>query len=160
MIPRAIQCGAMLLLCFATAVHGQAERRVSRRVPVTVALVTEMPQPGAPFLVQRRPGVTPHDVILLPDSVTASQLSEAVRVLLLARERGGDTAGTAVTLRLRPHQAHPGPPLTFPWAHRVIADLRRAERRTVPAVGNVRAVEIWLPPQRARRPPDDSSAVR
>jgi hypothetical protein len=113
--------------------------RAPSRVPVTIALVGSLVRA---------------DVILLRSDAGSDQLSEAVRTLLVIRQASGDTATSKATLRMRPNQAQRGAQRQarreFPWVHRVIADLRRAEPREIVGVGTVRAVEIWLPPQQRR----------
>ena len=126
----------------------QPANRQPRRVSATVVLVDSLTQPDAPFVIVRRPGSTPADLILLRSGADAAQLSEAVRGLLTARQANGDFAPTAAIFRVRPHQragaiARPA----FPWAPRVLNDLRRAEPREISGVGRVRAVQIWLPRQ-------------
>ncbi len=128
--------------------------RAPSRVPVTIALVGSLVRADLPFVVQSRPDMAPHDVILLRSDAGSDQLSEAVRTLLVIRQASGDTATSKATLRMRPNQAQRGAQRQarreFPWVHRVIADLRRAEPREIVGVGTVRAVEIWLPPQQRR----------
>lgn len=118
------------------------------RVPVTIALVEELPHPGAPFVILRRVNEAELDVILLPADADAQQLSLAVQALLTARSVAGDTAESPATIRVRPRSGEPGAHRQFPWIARVHADLRRAAHRPVRGVGNARAVVIWLPPQR------------
>lgn len=144
-----------LLLClFAlgtgaeTIVAQQPGSARPRRVAATIVLVDSLTQPGAPFLLVRRPGATPADLILVHSGVDPTQLSDAIRGLLTARQSGGDFPRLAATLRVRPQQrtgaaARPA----FPWAARVLGDLRRAAVREVHGVGRARAVEIWLPRQ-------------
>jgi|SRR5215213_3426838 len=120
------------------------------RVPVTIALVERLPVPGAPFVVLRRANAAPRDVILLPSSADAALLSEAVQMLLVARQAAGDTAVTTATLRVRPQRGRTTPRPVFPWAQRVLSDLRRTDARPVEGVGAVPAVEIWLPRQFGR----------
>lgn len=137
-----------VLLCLDAAAHAQAVRPPTR-VPVTVALVERLPDGGV-FQIRRRADVAPLDVILLRADADAANLSEAIRTLLLARAQGGDTTRTPQTLRLR---LEPGRhTMELPWALRVLTDLQRAGTREIPGVGVVRAVEIWLPPQRRSRP--------
>lgn len=122
------------------------------RVPVTLVLIDRLPVGDAPFLVRRRTDVSPRDVILLRADASHVQVSEAIRTLLVARQVSGDTATHPAMLRIRPHGA--GRAVShreFPWAPRVLADLRRAELADVPGIGRVRAVQIWLPPQRVSR---------
>lgn len=122
------------------------------RVPVTLVLVDRLPVGDAPFLVRRRTDVSPRDVILLRTDASQAQVSEAIRTLLVARQVSGDTATHPAILRVRPHGAgHAAAHREFPWVPRVLADLRRAELTDVPGIGRVRAVQIWLPPQRVSR---------
>lgn len=124
------------------------------RVPVTVVLVEKTPHDDAPAVILRRAGMTPQDVVLLrADAADGKQLSSVVLGLISARSVGGDTASASEMLRVRPQPLPPGQVRKeLPWAQRVVNDLRRAERRIVPGVGEVQAVEIWLPPQRKRQP--------
>lgn len=119
------------------------------RVPVTLALAEQVPDSGTPFLIKRNPGRTPLDLIVLSADADAAVLSDAVRALLLVRRAAGDTAIAPANMRVRPRALTVSQP-AFPWADRVIGDLRRAELRPVPGVGMARAVTIWLP---AQRPP-------
>jgi hypothetical protein len=116
-----------------------------RRVAATVVLLDSIAQPGAPFVLVRRPGAAPADLILVRSGVGAAQLSDAIRGLLTARKAGGDFPSAAATFRVRPRTAAARP--AYPWAQRVLNDLRRSEPREIPGVGRVRAVEIWLPRQ-------------
>jgi hypothetical protein len=123
--------------------HGQP-----RRVAALVVLVDSIKQPDAPYVVVRRPGLVPADVILLRAGADAAQLSDAVRGLLAARQASGDIPSSAATFRVRPHRSQGA--LTrnpLPWAPRVLRDLHRAEVQEVSGVGGVQAVQIWLPRQ-------------
>jgi hypothetical protein len=133
----------------------QTSRRPGQvaRVPVALVLVDSLAQPGVPYVVQRRPNASPHDVILLRSDATAAQLSEAINSLLMVREARGDIPTTAGTLRIHPHgnaavalQRRP-----IPWAQRVFHDLHRVKAAPVAGVGNVQSVVIYLPPHRGRR---------
>jgi hypothetical protein len=119
------------------------------RVPLTVVLVPELPRPGAVYEIQRRSTGSDRDVVLLLDTATPEQLSDAVRGVLTARLAGGDTATQAATFRVRPHGGVPR--LALPWADRVLMDLRTARVREVPGLGRMHAIRIWLPSQRGRR---------
>jgi hypothetical protein len=119
-----------------------------RRVAATIVLLDSIAKPGAPFVVVRRPGATPADLILVRSEIGAAELSDAIRGLLTARQANGDFPDAAATFRVRPQSrtaavARPA----FPWAQRVLNDLRRAAPREIHGVGRVRAVEIWLPRQ-------------
>lgn len=140
-----------------------------QRVPVTIVLADQLAQPDAPFVLHRRPTLAPQDVIVVRSEATVNQLSDAIRALIIARQAGGDTARVAGKMRVRPHTSGAAagtdstglrgrrpdsarlPRAPFPWAERVLRDLRRAEKREVAGIGAVQAVEIWLPPQ-TRRP--------
>jgi len=119
---------------------------VPTRVPLTLVLVSALPRPGAVYEIQRRTTGTDRDIVLLPNTATPEQLSDAVRGVLTARQAGGDTATEAGTFRVRPHDG--AARVVLPWADRVLTDLRGAHLRNVPGVGRVRAVRIWLPSQR------------
>jgi hypothetical protein len=106
----------------------------------------------APYRILRRADVAPNDVILLRSGSDAAVLSEAVGNLLLIRAQTGDTAQVSGAVRVKRAQGASGRvPRSFPWAGRVLNDLRQAQARDVPGVGSVPSIEIWLPPQRGRR---------
>ena len=104
----------------------QSGRRAPTRVPLTIALVQVLPHRSAPFEIQRRTSGEVRDVVLLPETATAEQLSDAIRGVLTARLVDGDTATHARTVRVRPRSTGIAQRPPFPWAHRVLADLRRA----------------------------------
>src|ERR1044072_6523672 len=132
------------------AAQQSATPRAPARVPVTVALVESALPGNESWVVQRRPDVSPADVILLRTTADAGQLAEAVRTLLVIRQADGDRPTVGRTLRIRPRQRHRGAAREIPWIPRVWADLRRAKPREVAGLGTVRAVDIWLPPQHRR----------
>lgn len=119
------------------------------RVPVLIALVDSIPETNAQFVVRRGSGPRRRDVILLRSGASEQDLSNAVRVLLVARRIGGDSVSRSATVRVRPRQEQ-RERREFPWVGRVWTDLQVAQRTDVPGVGRVRAVQIWLPRQ-ARR---------
>ena len=121
------------------------------RVPVTLALVDSVPG-GAPFRILRRANSSPRDVIVFRRDADSTALSEAVGQLLLMRATQGDTAGSSGMVRVRRPDSPERRPRVLPWARRVMDDLWVAERRIIEGVGTARALEIWLPPQRGRRP--------
>lgn len=133
-----------------TAPPGNAELRP--RVAVTVVLEdTTAATPG--FRIIRRVDQRPLDVIVLSGPADGETLSEAVRTLLMVRQVGGDTATRAGQVRVRRPDAGTRPlPRPYPWAARVVGDLRAAPPRDVAGIGTFRAVEIWFPPQRPRAP--------
>lgn len=137
----------LALLSSSTVVDGQAAKRVA----ATVALA-DGPLEGARFLVKRFPGAPNSDVILLAPDATAAELSSAVRTLLVVRQREGDSPRIKRTLRIRPGSSPVIAQAPLPWAARVLDDASRSARVAVPGVGSVRAVQIWLPGQSARRP--------
>ena len=119
------------------------------RVPTMVVLVDSIQQPDAPYVIVRRPGRAPADLILLRSGAGPNEFSDAVRGLLTARFADGDIARTAATFRVRPNRPNATPRAAFPWAPRVVNDLRRAQLREMHGLGRVRAVQIWLPAQGA-----------
>lgn len=121
-----------------------------KRVPVTVILATAVPD-GARFLVKRFPGGPHPDIIVLAPDANPSELSSAVRTLLIVRQREGDVPRIKRTVRVRPGSNATAGPAPLPWAARVLNDLSRSSRTVVPAVGSVRAVQIWLPGSDTRR---------
>ena len=121
--------------------------RKPQHVAATVAMVDEVPVPGAPFVVQRRPGATPADLILIRPSATAAELSDAVRTLATARAASGDYPLVPGIVRMRPNQKWQAVRKELPWTHGVLARLRNAQPRSIEGVGTVRAVAIWLPKQ-------------
>jgi hypothetical protein len=129
----------------AQAVHRPA------RVAVTVALDSAL-SAGTPFRLIRRSEVEPFDVIVLRTDAGSAELTEAVRQLLLIRQVQGDTATETAVVRVRPAPTNGSPPV-LPWAARVLTDLRHAPSRAIAGVGTLPSLVIWLPPQRAARPP-------
>jgi hypothetical protein len=145
-------CAAALLLALVSALPARAQDApATMRVPVTVAIVDELPYPDAPFVILRRPAETPRDVILLPRTASPALLSDAVRALALARQQGGDVPRSASVLRLTVPQGRGWERAPLPWVPRVLRDLRRASETTLAGVGRVQAVEIWLPRTIRRR---------
>ena len=130
--------------------HPSAPERPTR-VPVTLALVDSLPG-GAPFRILRRADVSPEDVILFRKGGDSTTLSEAVDQLILMRRMQGDTAQGSGAVRVRRPHTPQHTARVLPWAHRVMDDLHRAERREIAGVGRAQTVQIWLPPQRARKP--------
>jgi hypothetical protein len=119
-------------------------------VPVTVVL-QDTPDPVPGYRIVRRVKERPLDVIVLTGPATGETLSEAVRDLLMIRLAAGDTAGTAGQARIRRREpgrapAHP----VYPWAERVMRDLRTVPPQDVSGFGTLLAVEIWLPRQHGR----------
>jgi len=126
-----------------------AQQGAPNRVPVTLVLVERLTQSGAPFVIERRPDLTPRDIIVMRADATPDQLSDAVRSLLTIRQAGGDTATARGTMRMRPQSVAVGGAQrrALPWAARVLSDLQAAAARDIAGIGRVRAVEIWLPAQ-------------
>jgi len=147
---------AFIALTWAPSITAQGQTPQQRRsqpgrVPVTIALVDSIAQPNAPFVIVRRADVAPNDVILLRTGADAQHLSEAINALLVARQASGDRPATTGTFRVRPRQNVRTARRGLPWAPRVLADLRRATRQTIPGLGTYPAVVIWLPRQQTRR---------
>lgn len=161
---------ALLVVASSSHTHAQLEERpragptlaelrrqqeMARRVPVTVALVDQLPAGtgDVPAVVLRRVSTSPHDVILLRRSdATGAQLSGAILHLMILRERNGDTATANGIFRL-PTAAR-GPKA---WEHteqvqtgRIVAQLRTAGLQDVPGVGRVRARAVYLPSKAMR----------
>jgi hypothetical protein len=135
------------------AQEGNTQRQIVMRIPVTIALVERMPDEISPAVILRRPGATPHDVILLRSSTASGKhLSDAIVQLLTIRVLSGDTALANATMRVKPREGAQGQiRREYPWVQRVFNDLRKAEPQSLTGVGTVRSVQIWLPPQRGRR---------
>jgi hypothetical protein len=142
---------AIALLTATRDVDAQSSR-VYRpaRVPAAVVLVDRLPVPGAQFVVQRRPDLNHADVILLLPSAGPSELSDAVRTLITARQAGGDFPIDKATIRMRPKPGAQPARRIFPWSERVLTDLHGATPRAVSGLGTVRAIEIFLPRQQRR----------
>lgn len=139
----------LLTLAHTATAQPREERLTPRRMPVAVVLVDTLPHdPGAAYEVQRRPGFTPHDVILLRTTATVEDLANAVWLVIAGRTAGGDLPAREMALRSRPHPVRGGTRrAVLPWVRRVLDDLQRAEPHEVAGLGKVRAVEIWLPRQ-------------
>jgi hypothetical protein len=121
------------------------------RVPVTVVLQDTTDQ-SASYRILRRTDAAPLDVIVLTGKADALTLSDAISELMIVRRAQGDTARSNGAVRLRWSRPNAGSPRVprYPWAQRVVNDVRRADVRAVHGIGTVRAVEIWLPPQHRR----------
>ena len=139
---------AFLLTILPGYLAGQSSR--ATRVPLTIAMVEQMPHPDAPYEILRRTSGATHDVLLVSVGATADQLSDGIRGVLTARRAGGDTASQALVLRVRPRGTAAASRPAFPWVQRVLADLERSPLRSLDGVGTVRWIRIWLPPQQQR----------
>lgn len=139
---------AFFLIILPGYLAGQSSRPT--RVPLTIAMVEQMPHSGSPYEILRRTSGPTHDVLLVSEGVTAVQLSDGIRGVLTARRAGGDTASQALVLRVRPGGTAAANRPAFPWVRRVLADLDRASMRPLNGVGTVRWLRIWLPPQQQR----------
>jgi hypothetical protein len=141
---------ALLSVAMVTSSSTLAQQRVER-VPVTIVFRETPAAAAASYTVLRRASQTPRDVIVLVGPATGQTLTDAVRTLLYARLAEGDTTARDGVVRMRRSHLvnqHANP---YPWAERVVRDVQAAPEREVSGVGHVRAVEIWLPPQRGRR---------
>jgi hypothetical protein len=117
-------------------------------VAATIVLVDTVPA-NARFAILRRPTGAPRDVVLLRADADSTDLSDAIWDLLIVRSIDGDTTRSPEHLaRLRPGEGDQGQRRVIRWTGRVLSDLQASPPRTVPGVGKVRAVEIWLPPRR------------
>jgi hypothetical protein len=144
---------AFLILTPAMLLAQDGARRTIPRIPMTVALVAQLPRAGEPFAVLRRMDAAPHDVILIPESATAELLSDAIQTLVVARQASGDLPGFTGYVRTKPHGQQATHRRTLPWAGRVLGDVRKAEPAELTGIGRVRSVQIWLPPQHAQGGP-------
>ena len=140
------------MLAAATVTRGSAQQRAERphgreRVPVVLAMAdSAMAAPG--YRILRRAGGGPEDLIVFGSNADPNTFSEAVRRLVLIRRATGDTATVSGEVRVNRDMNSAGPAAPFPWAERVLGDLRVADRREVPQVGRERVVRIFLPAQR------------
>lgn len=142
---------SVLMLVLADMSLTAQNHRAPSRIAVTVALSNEGTQVSSPFVILRRAGGTPRDVILLRDDVASAQiLSQAIFMLAAARREEGDTAQAPHRLRGTVVKSSREAARELPWANRVLADLRVKDSLPVPGVGRTRAIEIWLPPQHRR----------
>lgn len=120
-------------------------------MPVVLAMDdSSMAAPG--YRILRRAEGGPEDLIVFGSNADPSTFSEAVRSLVLIRRATGDTAAVGGEVRARRDANPAGPAAPFPWAERVLGDLRSADRREVPHVGRKRFVRIFLPAQRVHPP--------
>jgi hypothetical protein len=86
-------------------------------------------------------------LILLRRDALSTDLSEAIRTLMAARQIGGDVPATRATLRVRRSNGPGTARKDLPWAARVMADLQKAERKAIKGVGKGRFVVVHLPKQ-------------
>lgn len=150
---RILLLATMLIPSAVSGLEAQRELQAGHgpaRVPVTIVLSDHVPHTDGPFVLQRRPGRAPVDVIVLRSSATADELSAAVSALLSVRQVHGDLPTTAGTLRVRPNTARRH--TSFPWTPRVLADLHNAQVKEFAGFGRVRSVQIWLPGTHRPRP--------
>lgn len=141
----------VLLMLLGLCVFGRSDasaqqpktHSVRSRTPVGIALLDNLPVPNQKFLVKRTPGAEPADLILLQKGASTSDLSDAIRALVTARQIGGDMPTKAATIRVRPGTGSPRKDLK--WAERVMKDLEKAERKSIGGVGEGRMVVIFLP---------------
>ena len=135
------------LLTFAAAdASAQTKKPKLNRITAGVVLVDTFPFANQTFVVQRRPGSSPGDIIMLKKGATAADLSEAVRGLLLTRQFNGDYPTKATTLRVKP-QNRVAARKEFAWAGSVLRDVEKADKKAIKGVGNGRMVVIKLPSQ-------------
>ncbi|HET7231716.1 MAG TPA: hypothetical protein VFJ16_17020 [Longimicrobium sp.] len=147
------------LILFVADAHTQRAgppAKGSPRVPLTIAVVNELPHLGAPYEILRRTSGANLDVVLLPEGATVAQFSDAIRGVLTARAAGGDTATEPAVLRVRQRSGVDLRPV-FPWARRVLSDVEHAPVRPLEGVGMARTVQIWLPAQHPHTRPQRSS---
>lgn len=121
------------------------------RIPVTIVLADSLVPVGAPFVIQRRANLIPHDVILLTDDPSEGDFAQAIRTLLLTRNIAGDAPTADAKLKLNPGTAKHGTVRQFKWTSRVLSDLRGAKPKIIVGIGRFKAIEIWLPPQKPNK---------
>lgn len=150
--------GIVLTVGVAAGVFSESAEAQSERVAVTVVLTAAPVYGAADVVIIRRamgenlPGAK-RDVIVVKDvgNATIQQLSNAVLHLLELRRRHGDESGSNMVLRVRP-EADARAPLAgrpLPWVERVVNDLRIRSEQEMGDLGAVKAIDIWLPAQRA-----------
>lgn len=125
-----------------------SHRDLGPRVPVTIVLMKELPQPGVNFVIQRRAFAAPQDLILLRNGATEADISDAVRALLVARQAGGDLPTSDGVYRAHPSASAHGNRPALPWVGKVLADLNKANVEHIAGIGDYKAIQIWLPPVR------------
>jgi hypothetical protein len=140
-------CGMAIILACNAPAAAQRPRPDSKRFPVLVLLSTAPLSQDLPFVIHRRLGSAPRDIIVLSPRANADQFGDAIFVLLTTRHISGDEPQTAAVLRMRPNQQHPGGSRSFPWIPRVLYDLQHADTQNIANVGSGRAIQIWLPRQ-------------
>lgn len=161
MSKRAILLPLMVLALslIAPVAHGRQRpnQDASTRIPVTVAIFDKLPYPGVISVIIRRTegsfkdGSRPDLIVLGPNANNARGLSAAISDLILIRAQQGDTATSHRVIRLRPKGGARGRGESeLPWAQQVIDDLREARPQFIDGLGEARALDIWLPPQRSR----------
>jgi len=127
------------------ALTSAQSRPTATRVPVTIALADQPLRRGAVFEIRREAEGVPYDVILLRRDADAEQLSIALRALMKIRQVRGDVPTSSAVMQTRRHGTRQDARNAFPWAQRVLDDLRTAAPKQLRGVGTLRAVEIWLP---------------
>jgi hypothetical protein len=133
-------------------VEGQ-EGSQSARFPVAVVSVAELPAGAGAFEVIRRPDHSPQDVILIRENVSGEILSQAVWTLVLAHQ-AQPVPVQEERVRIRDSSSAGGDLRPWPWADRVVEDLRDAQVVKIQGLGFVKALIIWLPRQ-SPAPPDE-----
>jgi hypothetical protein len=152
-IPRLLICllsfGGVLLSDTASSQVDRSSPRAQSRAPVLLAVVDTLPDTVPRFRIIRLPGESAREAVLLPSDAGPELLTQAVEALrrVWAHDRG---LQPGEMLRLNGGKAETHKRRTFPWAGRVLQDLREAHPRRIPGVGYVRAVQIWLAPLPAR----------
>jgi hypothetical protein len=135
----------LALLFSAWTADAQQRAQSGKRVAAWVVLGSASTLSGEPSVVTRGLGPNRDDVLILHADANESQFTDAVRTLMASRSADGDTATRTSTFRLSKTHAGATFGAPFPWAARVLSDLRGAPMRSFPGIGRVRAVRIWLP---------------
>ena len=146
---------AAFVAALASPVEGQVAQARSgesasrARVPVTIALVDELPAPGVGAVIVRNATQPPRgDIILMtPNSASARQLSAALATLLITWEADGRSPHRDATIKVVNRR---GPAAWFDTEERraesVVRRLRRAPARRVGPLGQVPAVSVQVKP--------------
>ncbi len=122
------------------------EKSHNRR-PVMLVLTDQLSDASTPFVVQHRGDAMPQEVLLLRSDANAQDLSEGVRTTIMLWQVGASATVPNGRFRMRPHQSQANEHRVFPWAARVLYDLRAGEYVETRDYGRVRVVTIWLPLQ-------------
>jgi len=113
-----------------------------------IAVVDSVPEGGALIFLNRDPGRTPHDVLVVHRSaLTADRLAAAVSAALTVRAAEGDVPSTALRMRIRSQSRGAGKKYSKE-AEVWIRSLAVARVRSVDGVGEARTLTLLVPSHR------------